>query len=96
MERTARSNETGSSHRGLAQTIFIGVVFNQIDPNLFDAAPPPGQISLTQPRSAARRPNGAYSAYLVVSNASWSYYNKLQLTYTQRAFKGMNLQANYT
>ena len=85
-----------ASYGGLAQNIFTGVLFNQIDPNLFDAAPPPGQISLTQPRTAARRPNGAYSAYLVVSNASWSYYNGLQLTYTQRAFKGMNLQANYT
>jgi hypothetical protein len=47
-------------------------------------------------RFAARRPNGAYSAYLVASNAASSYYNGLQLTYTQRAFKGMNLQANYT
>ena len=85
-----------ASYGTQAQGFFGGVLFNQIDPNLFDSAPPPGQISLTQPRSAARRPNGAYSAYLVVSNASWSYYNGLQLTYTQRGFKGLNLQANYT
>jgi hypothetical protein len=78
------------------QGIFTGTLFNQIDPNLFDSNPPPGQISLTQPRSAARRSNGAYSAYLVVSNASWSYYNGLQITYMQRGFKGLNLQANYT
>jgi outer membrane receptor protein involved in Fe transport len=79
-----------------ASGIFTGVLFNQIDPNLFDAAPPPGMISLTQPRTAARRQNGAYGSYLIVSNASWSYYNALQVTYTQRAFRGLNLKANYT
>jgi hypothetical protein len=51
---------------------------------------------LTQPRTAARRANGTYGSYLVVSNAAWSYYDALQLTYTQRAYKGLNMQVNYT
>ena len=85
-----------TSYGTQAQGFFNGVNFNQIDPNLFDSNPSPGMISLTQPRTAARRPNGAYSAYLVVSNAAWSYYNGLQISYTQRAFRNLNLQANYT
>ena len=85
-----------AAYGGVPQGIFTGVNFNQIDPNLFDSNPPPGQISLTQPRTNARRPDGRYSSLLIVSNASWSYYNALQVTYTQRAFKGMNLQANYS
>src|SRR5215471_1911969 len=85
-----------SSYGTQAQGIFTGVNFNQIDPNLFDSAPPPGMISLTQPRTSARRTNGAYSSFLEVSNAAWSYYNALQVNYTQRAYKGLNLQMNYT
>ncbi len=85
-----------ASYGGQAQGYFTGVLFNQIDPNLFDSNPPPGMISLTQPRTSARRPNGAYGAYLVVSNAAWSYYNALQVTYRQQAFRGLNLQVNYT
>jgi outer membrane receptor protein involved in Fe transport len=79
-----------------AAGIFTGVLFNQIDPNLFDTAPPPGMISISQPRTAARRSNGAYGAYLIVSNAAWSYYNALQVLYTQRAFAGLDLHASYT
>ncbi len=85
-----------AAYGGTAQGIFTGVLFNQIDPNLFDATPPPGMISLTQPRTAARRANGSYSAFLEVSNAAWSYYNALQVSYRQRAFAGLNMQANYT
>src|SRR5215831_13215241 len=85
-----------AGYGGAAQGNFPGVSFNQIDANLFDSNPPPGQISLTQPRTNARRANGAYSSFLIVSNAAWSYYNALQLTYTQKAFRGLNLQANYT
>lgn len=85
-----------AAYGGAAQGIFTGVAFNQIDPNLFDANPPPGMISLTQPRTAARRANGAYSSFLVPSNAAWSYYNALQLTFIQKSFRGLNLQANYT
>jgi hypothetical protein len=85
-----------ASYGTQAAGIFTGVPFNQIDPNLFDSAPPPGMISLTQPRTSARRSNGAYGSYLIVSNAAWSYYNALQVVYTQRAFQGLNLQASYT
>jgi len=53
-------------------------------------------ISLTQPRTSARRTNGAYGSYLIVSNAAWSYYNALQVQYTQRTFQGLNLTASYT
>jgi hypothetical protein len=85
-----------ASYGGATQGIFPGVLFNQIDPNLFDSNPPPGEISLTQPRTNARRSNGTYSSFLVVSNAAWSYYNALQFTYSQKAFRGLSLQANYT
>jgi hypothetical protein len=77
-------------------SFFSGVLFNQIDPNLFDTNPPAGMISIQQPRTAARRANGTYSSYMVVSNAAWSYYNALQVVYRQRAFRGMNLSASYT
>jgi hypothetical protein len=78
------------------QGIFTGVLFNQIDANLFESNPAPGQISLAQPRTNARRPNGNYSSYLIVSSAAWSYYNALQLAYTQKGFQGLYLLANYT
>jgi len=85
-----------ASYGTQAQGIFTGVLFNQIDPNLFDTNPPPGMISLSQGRTAARRPNGTYSAFEVVSNAAWSYYNALQVRYTQRAFRGLNLSVGYS
>jgi hypothetical protein len=85
-----------ASYGTQAQGIFTGVRFDKIDPNLFNAAPAPGFISITQPRTNARRANGAYGSHLIVSNAAWSYYNALQLTYTQRGVKGLNLQASYT
>jgi hypothetical protein len=84
-----------ASYGTQAQGYFPGVLFNQIDPNLFDTAPPAGMISITQPRTNARRTNGAYGGYMIVSNASWSYYNALQVMYTQRAFRGLNLSASY-
>jgi outer membrane receptor protein involved in Fe transport len=85
-----------ASYGTQAQGYFTGVLFNQIDPNLFNSNPAPGFISLTQPRTNARRTNGAYGSFLIVSNAAWSYYNGLQLTYTQKTFKGLNMQASYT
>jgi hypothetical protein len=85
-----------ASYGGAAQGIFTGVLFNQIDPNLFNTTPAPGFISISQPRTNARRRDGTYSAFLTVSNAAWSYYNALQLTYTQRTHQGLNMQVNYT
>jgi hypothetical protein len=85
-----------SSYGSAAQGIFPGVLFNQIDPDLFDSNPAPGYISLTQSRLNARRPDGRYSSFLIVSNAAWSYYNALQLVYNQKGFKGLNMQASYT
>jgi carboxypeptidase family protein len=75
---------------------FPGVNFDKIDPNLFNANPAPGYISIQQPRTQARRTDGRYGGILEVSNASWSYYNALQLQYTQRATAGLTMQAGYT
>ncbi len=75
---------------------FPGVTFDKVDPNLFNANPAPGFISLQQPRTQARRLDGRYGGILEVSNASWSYYNAMQLQYVQRSRAGMTLQAGYT
>ncbi len=83
-----------AAYKGAA--IFPGVTFNQIDPNLFDANPPAGMISLQQPRTDARRLDGRYGLTLETSNAAWSYYNALQLQYTQRMKRGLTMQAAYT
>lgn len=83
-----------STYTGAA--IFPGVRFDKIDPNLFNASPAPGFISLQQPRTDARRVDGRYGAILETSNAAWSYYNALQLQYTQRTKGGLSLQAGYT
>jgi len=75
---------------------FSGVRFDRIDANLFNANPAAGYISIQQPRTQARRNDGRYGLILEVSNASWSYYNALQLQYTQRPFRGLTMQAGYT
>ena len=74
---------------------FPGVLFNQIDPNLFDTNPPAGMISLSQQRAAARRPDGRYGSILEASNLSWSYYNSLQLSWNKRLSRGLSFQAGY-
>jgi hypothetical protein len=83
-----------AAYKGAA--IFPGVLFNQIEPNLFDSNPPAGMISLQQSRTDARRLDGRYGLILETSNAAWSYYNALQLQYTQRMKHGLSLQAAYT
>jgi hypothetical protein len=75
---------------------FPGVRFDKVDSNLFNASPAAGYISIQQPRTQARRNDGRYGLILEVSNAAWSYYNALQLQYTQRPFKGLTMQAGYT
>jgi len=52
---------------------FTGVLFDQIDPNLFNANPSPGFISLAQPRTNMRRPRGLYGVILQVINNEWTY-----------------------
>ncbi|HEY1338152.1 MAG TPA: hypothetical protein VGF59_11615, partial [Bryobacteraceae bacterium] len=86
---TQPSSYTGAS-------IFPGVTFDKIDPNLFNATPAPGYISLQQGRTDARRVDGRYSLILETSNSAWSYYNSLQLQYVQRTKRGLTLQAAYT
>ena len=83
-----------TTYRGAS--IFPGVTFDKIDPNLFNVSPAPGYISLQQGRADARRRDGRYGLILEVSNGTWSYYNALQLAYTQRSKWGLNLQAGYT
>ncbi len=75
---------------------FTGVPISKIDPNLFDAAPPPGYISLAQPYTNQRRPDGRYSVILRVSNNEWTYYNALQIVYTKRLSHGLTLHGSYT
>ena len=75
---------------------FSGVLFNQIDPNQFDPNPAPGSISLSQPRTNQRRPDGRYSIVLQVSNNAWTYYNALQVVYTKQISHGLTLHGGYT
>jgi hypothetical protein len=79
-----------------AGTNFTGVRFDKIDPNLFNAAPAPGFISISQPRTAARRPDGRYGAIFGISNNAWSYYNALQALWTKRLSQGLSAQVSYT
>lgn len=83
-----------STYKGAA--IFPGVTFDKIDPNLFNPAPAPGFISLQQARNDARRRDGRYGLTFEVSNGAWSYYNALQLQYTQRMKGGLTMQAGYS
>ncbi|HXN23367.1 MAG TPA: TonB-dependent receptor [Candidatus Dormibacteraeota bacterium] len=75
---------------------FPGVTFDNIDQDLFNARPAPGFISLSQARTDARRRDGRFSSILRPSNGAWSYYHALQITYTQRPLRGLNVQAGYT
>jgi hypothetical protein len=75
---------------------FTGVLFDKIDPNLFNANPEPGFISLSQPRTNVRRPDGRYSIVLQVSNNAWSYYNSMQAVYTKHLSHGLTLHGSYT
>jgi hypothetical protein len=75
---------------------FTGVLINQIDPNLFDANPPPGEISLAQPYTNQRRPDGQYSIILQVSNNEWTYYNAMQAVYTKTLSRGLTIHGAYT
>ena len=75
---------------------FPGVRFDQIDPNLFNANPAPGFISLSQLRTNPRRPDGRYGAIFGISNNAWSYYNALQALWTKRLSQGLSAQLSYT
>jgi Carboxypeptidase regulatory-like domain len=54
------------------------------------------EYSLRVPRTNERRPDARYSTNLLVSNASWSYYQGLQVEWTKRLSKGLNFQTAYT
>ena len=72
------------------------MTFDKVDADLFNANPAPGYISLQQMRNDARRPDGRYGLIFETSNGAWSYYNALQLQYTQRVKHGLTLQAGWT
>jgi hypothetical protein len=75
---------------------FPGVLFDKIDPNLFNTNPAAGFISLSQPRTAARRQDGRFSSILNASNDAWSYYNSLQTTFTKRLSHNLAFTAGYS
>jgi hypothetical protein len=54
------------------------------------------EYSLRVPRTNERRPDGRYSTNLLVSNASWSYYNSMQVEWTKKLSEGFNFQTTYT
>ena len=54
------------------------------------------EYSLRVPRSNERRANPLNSTNLAVSNASWSYYNGLQLEWIKRFSHNFTFQAAYT
>ncbi len=73
-----------------------GVLYNQVDPNLANANPAPGFISISQPRTNERRPDTRYTDLLIASNAAWSYYNAMVLTVSKRLSRGVNFTSYYT
>lgn len=79
-----------------AGTNFTGTLFDKIDPNLFNANPAPGFISLSQPRTQQRRPDGRYGAIFGISNNAWTYYNALQTLWNKRLSQGLSAQVSYT
>jgi hypothetical protein len=54
------------------------------------------EYSFRVPRTNERRPNGLFGTNLAVANASWSYYNALQVEWTKRLSGNLNFQAAYT
>lgn len=72
-----------------------GVLYDRIDPDLGDTSPPPGFISLAQPRTNQRRPNPNYTNIYVIGNQSWSYYNALRLEVKKRYSHGLQWQVAY-
>ncbi len=56
----------------------------------------PFEYSFRVPRTNERRPNGLYTTNVAVNNASWSYYNALQVELSKRLSSNLNFQAAYT
>jgi hypothetical protein len=75
---------------------FPGVLFDRVDPNLFNTNPAPGYISLGQLRTNPRRPDGRYGAIFGISNSIWTYYNALQAVWSKRLSQGLSAQVSYT
>jgi len=73
-----------------------GIMYDKIWPDLGATNPPPGYISLAQPRTQLRRPDPQYSSIFYVHNASWSYYNAMRMTLRQRYKKGLHWMVNYS
>jgi Carboxypeptidase regulatory-like domain len=54
------------------------------------------EYSRLVPRTNERRPNGLFTTNTVVSNASWSYYNGLQVEWIKNLSHNINFQGAYT
>ncbi len=54
------------------------------------------EYSFRVPRTNERRPNGQFTTNLAVANASWSYYNGMQVEWTKRLSRNINFFAAYT
>ena len=72
-----------------------GILYDQIDPDLGNARPAPGFISIAQPWTNRRRPDPQYSTITYIHNGSWSYYNALRVTARQRFKRGLHWMVNY-
>lgn len=72
-----------------------GVLYNQIDPDLGDTNPPPGSVSIAQPRLIQRRPDVNFNNVYIIGNQAWSYYNALQLQIKKRYARGLQWQVSY-
>jgi hypothetical protein len=73
-----------------------GVNMNCIDPNLANANPAAGCISISQPRTNDRRPDPRYSGNFFIHNGSWSYYNGMNAVWTKRFTHHFSMHAAYT
>ena len=72
-----------------------GIYYDKIDPDLGNARPDPGTISIAQPWTNRRRPDPRYSTITYIHNGSWSYYNALRVTARQRLKHGLHWMVNY-
>jgi hypothetical protein len=73
-----------------------GVMYDKVWTDLGATNPPPGYISLAQPRTNLRRPDPQYAGIFYIHNGAWSYYNAMRMTLRQRYKKGLHWMVNYS
>lgn len=72
-----------------------GILYDKIDPNLGNATPAPGFISLAQPRTNNRRPDARYNGVTYITNNTWTYYHSMRVELRQRFRAGLHWSVNY-